>query len=220
MLILALSDLHNSRRGAETSRRFAAEHRPDLITIAGDITNGGPSDFATGLLSALPATTLVVPGNMDSGEIGPGLSSGKAKNIHLRKEVIEGIPFVGLGGWINSPALGESWGVEPDRAERALSGLMSEGCVLLTHVPPLGHLDRVPVPEVFAPEGSEEHIGSPMVLRLVQRFRPRLVISGHVHECRGIEREAGTVFVNPGPARNGFGALIELENRIEARLLA
>jgi len=219
MRILALSDLHNSRRGAEAALRFAAEHRPDLIAIAGDITNWGPSDFASGILSALPVRTLVVPGNMDSGEIGPLLTTGKARNIHLRKEVVEGIPFVGLGGWINSPSLGESWGVPPDEAERALSGLMSEGCVLLTHVPPLGHLDGVIVPEVFAPGGSKEHIGSAMVLGLVRRFKPRLVISGHVHESRGIEREAGTVFVNPGPARHGLGALIEIGKQVEARLV-
>lgn len=219
MRILALSDLHNSRRGAETAERLALEVRPDLIAIAGDFTNLGPDDYARDLLARLPVTTLAVPGNMDAGVIGPALSTGKGRSLHLRKEVVDGVPFVGLGGWIGHPSLGESWGVQPDEAERALSGLMTEGCVLLTHVPPLGHLDGVAVPAVFAPSGSVEHIGSQMVLQLVERFRPRLVISGHVHEARGIERAGGTVFVNPGPARDGFGAKIDLNNKISARLI-
>jgi Icc-related predicted phosphoesterase len=219
MRILALSDLHNSRRGAETAERLASELRPDLIAIAGDFTNLGPDDYARDLLARLPVTTLAVPGNMDAGAVGPALSSGKGRNIHLRREVVDGVPFVGLGGWINSPSLGEGWGVDPEEAERTLSGLMTEGCVLLTHVPPLGRLDGVPVPAVFAPSGSREHIGSAMVLRLVERFRPRLVISGHVHEARGIERAGGTVFVNPGPARDGFGAEIDMTGKISARLI-
>jgi len=147
------------------------------------------------------------------------VNRGMAQNIDLEKEVVDGITFVGLGGWINSPSLGESWGIEPDVAERALSGLMSEGCVLLTHVPPLGHLDGVPVPEVFAPGGSEEHIGSAMVLRLVQRFNPRLVISGHVHENRGFENLGGTVFVNPGPAKHGFAAMIDISDKVHVIML-
>jgi Icc-related predicted phosphoesterase len=219
MNILALSDLHNSRRGAETALRLASEVAPDLILIAGDFTNLGSEDYARDVIGRLPARTLAVPGNMDAGAIGPALSSGKGQNIHLRKEIIDGIPFVGLGGWINSPSLGESWGVPPEEAERALSGLMTEGCVLLTHVPPLGHLDGVPVPEVFAARGSKEHIGSRMVLGLVERFKPRLVVSGHVHESRGIETAGGTVFVNPGPAKNGFGAQIVLDEIIKASLI-
>jgi Icc-related predicted phosphoesterase len=219
MIILALSDLHNSRRGAETALRLASEAGPDLILIAGDLTNLGSDGYARDVLGRLPVRTLAVPGNMDAGAIGPALSSGKSRNLHLRKESVDGIPFVGLGGWINSPSLGENWGIPPEEAERALSGLMTEGCVLLTHVPPLGHLDGVPVPEVFAPQGSKEHIGSRMVLRLVERFRPRLVISGHVHEARGIEASGGTVFVNPGPAKHGFGAEIDIGKQIKARLI-
>jgi Icc-related predicted phosphoesterase len=219
MKVLALSDLHNSRRGADTAERLALELRPDLIAIAGDFTNLGPDDYVRDVLGRLPVTVLAVPGNMDGGAVGTALSSGKGRNIHLRREVIGEIPFVGLGGWINSPSLGESWGVSPDEAERALEGLMTEGCILLTHVPPLGHLDGVPVPAPFAPDGSKEHIGSPVVLRLVERFRPRLVISGHVHEARGIERAGGTVFVNPGPAKHGFGAEIKIQQEISARLI-
>jgi len=219
MRILALSDLHNSSRGAETALRLAAEQKPEVIVIAGDFTNLGSEEYARDILGRLPVLTLAVPGNMDSGAVGPAISTGRARNLHLRKEVVDGISFVGLGGWINSPSLGAPWGVQPEEAERTLSGLMTEGCVLLTHVPPMGHLDGVPVPEVFAPGGSKEHIGSPMVLRLVERFQPRLVISGHVHEARGIETAGATTFVNPGPAKHGFGAIIDIMTIVKARLI-
>jgi hypothetical protein len=219
MRILALADIHGSRRAMDAAGAFVQDHRPDLIAIAGDITNWGQTGFAREFLESLPVPTLTVPGNMDTGELGAVLSSGKGRNIHLRRELVGGIPFVGLGGWINPPSLGESWGLSAEKAEEVLSGLMSEGCVLLTHVPPLGHLDAVPVPEAFVSEAAGEHIGHPMVLRLVERFRPRLVISGHVHECRGIERTRTTAFVNPGPAKRGFGAVIELGETLEIKLV-
>ena len=36
------------------------------------------------------------------------------------------------------------------------------------------------------------------------------MLSGHMHEARGMVEQDGTVFVNPGPAKDGFGALVEL----------
>ncbi|MBM4248303.1 MAG: hypothetical protein FJ149_02505 [Euryarchaeota archaeon] len=219
MRILALSDLHSSRRGAETALRLASENRPDLIAIAGDFTNLGPPDYVRDVLGKVPVLALSVPGNMDAREAADALSSGRGRNIHLRREVVDGVPFIGLGGWIASPSLREPWGVVPEKAEEVLSGLMTKRCVLVTHVPPLGHLDGVPVPESFAPGGSVEHIGSPMVLRLVERFRPRLVVSGHVHESRGVESAGGTTFVNPGPAKHGLGAVIDLGVTVKARLV-
>ena len=220
MRVLAFSDVHASPRGAETILGMAAETAPDIIAIAGDVTDFGPADFASALLARMPVMTLVVPGNMDTAAAAAAFSAGKARNLHMRKEVIGGVPFVGLGGWITSPSRNRPWGVDPQLAETELSKLLTEGAVLLTHVPPYGHLDKVPVPSAFsASAGEVEHIGSQHVRMLVDRFRPSLVISGHVHEDRGIEREGGTLFVNPGPAKEGFGAVIDLSGRPSAELL-
>ena len=220
MRVLAFSDVHASQRGAETIVRMVAERSPDVIAIAGDVTDFGSGDFARDLLVGMPVITLVVPGNMDTAAAAAAFSAGKAKNLHLRKELVGGVPFVGLGGWIASPSRGRPWGIDPHDAELAISKLLTEGAVLLTHVPAYGHLDKVPIPPAFS-AGKEqfEHIGSQNVRLLVERFKPAVVISGHVHEDRGIEMEGGSLFVNPGPAKNGFGAVIELSGRPRAELL-
>lgn len=146
MRVLAFSDVHGSRRGESTIARLVAERAPDVIAVAGDFTNFGPAEPVRRLLGSLPVPTLVVPGNMDGAGAASGFSVGKSKNIHLRKEIVGGVAFVGIGGWIVSPSLHESWGVDPELAEKELSRIMPEKAVLLTHVPPYGHLDSVPVP--------------------------------------------------------------------------
>lgn len=220
MKVLAFSDIHSSPRGEAVITGLVREHGPDVVAIAGDLTNPGHLDTAGRLLGRMPVTTLVVPGNMDDAMAASAFSTGKAVNIHMKKRMVGGVAFVGLGGWMVSPAVHESWGISPDQAERELSRILPRGAVLLTHVPPFGHLDAVRVPEAFSHgRGEVEHIGSPQVRRLVDLFKPVLVISGHVHESRGIEEEGGTLFVNPGPARDGFGAIIELAGHARAELL-
>ncbi len=84
--------------------------------------------------------------------------------------------------------------------------------VLVVHEPPYGTLDVVP---------SGKHIGSPRILDLMARLRPRVLTCGHVHESPGIERVGDTLVVNctMGDGKTG-GALIEVTpERVEARLL-
>jgi Icc-related predicted phosphoesterase len=84
--------------------------------------------------------------------------------------------------------------------------------VLVVHEPPAGTLDRVP---------TGRHIGSPHVLSLLTRLRPRVLTCGHVHESPGIVRVGETLVINctMGDGRTG-GALIEITaQRVEARLV-
>jgi len=220
MRILALADIHGSARGQLVVRNLVNELKPDAIAIAGDLTGESGLSSTRALLEWLPVPTFVVPGNMDTAAAAAIFTVGKSRNLHLRKETVGAIDFVGIGGWIISPSINRSWGIDPQVAEKEVSKLLTEGAVLLTHVPAYGHLDKVPVPPAFsAGSGEIEHIGSQHVRRLVDSFKPAVVISGHVHEDRGIETEGGTLFVNPGPAKNGFGALIELEPHPRAKLL-
>jgi len=220
MRILALADIHGSARGERAVRNFAKDTKPDAIAIAGDLTGESGISSTKALLDGLPVPTFVVPGNMDGGAAGAAFTVGKAQNIDLGKAVLEGFTFVGLGGIAVPSAERRNLAGELDSIEEKLAGLMAPKAVFLTHAPPFGHHDSVPVPSSFtAKEGEEEHIGSHFVRRIVERFRPVIVISGHVHESRGVEREGKILYVNPGPARDGFGALIELNARPSARLL-
>jgi len=68
--------------------------------------------------------------------------------------------------------------------------------VLLCHAPPYGALDLV----------GEEHVGSQSIRKHMTRFD--LVCCAHVHEARGITEVDGVTVVNPGPASEGYGAII------------
>jgi len=220
MRILALADIHGSPHGEATVRNFVKQTGPDAIAIAGDLT--GPSGIPSTreLLAGLLVPTFVVPGNMDGGVAAAAFTVGKALNIDLEKAVLADIGFIGLGG--NTVPVAERRGIasELGAIEQKLEGLMALRTVIVTHMPPFGHLDSVPVPPAFSSLPDQvEHIGSQFIRKMVDRLHPLLVISGHVHEHRGIEKEADTMYVNPGPARDGFGALIELKKRPSARLL-
>jgi hypothetical protein len=64
---------------------------------------------------------------------------------------------------------------------------------------------------------SGEHAGSVAVRNFVEKFRPALVISGHVHEAQGIDLIGETTLVNTGPARRGNYAEITLEDKASVR---
>jgi len=90
--------------------------------------------------------------------------------------------------------------------ERSLRQIAVKGGVMVTHVPALGFNDHLR----FGQRG-----GSEGVLRVVQEFKPVLALSGHIHEARGRALSADTVFVNPGPARNGSYASVRLGESVE-----
>lgn len=66
------------------------------------------------------------------------------------------------------------------------------------------------------------HIGSSDLLQMVKKNRPRLVISGHVHESPGVMRSDGIVFVNPGPAYQDRCVLLTISENgdIEAHTIS
>ncbi|ADN49503.1 metallophosphoesterase family protein [Vulcanisaeta distributa] len=76
--------------------------------------------------------------------------------------------------------------------------------ILISHYPPYGtNVDK-------AWNGS--HIGSKSVRRFVENVRPLVVLCGHVHESRGVDRLGNTVIVNPGPLINGYYALVNIND--------
>ena len=48
--------------------------------------------------------------------------------------------------------------------------------------------------------------------------KPLLVVTGHIHEARGIDKIDETIIVNPGPAHMVRYAIIELGEKIHVKL--
>jgi Icc-related predicted phosphoesterase len=82
--------------------------------------------------------------------------------------------------------------------------------VLVLHCPPYGMNDLTK---------SGHRGGSLAIKKVVEENRPVLVLAGHIHEARGIVRQDGTLFVNPGAAKDGFSALLDIDDEISVKLL-
>jgi Icc-related predicted phosphoesterase len=50
------------------------------------------------------------------------------------------------------------------------------------------------------------------VKHFIEEVGPLLICTGHAHEGRSITRLGSTVIVNAGPAKDGFCAIIEVED--------
>ncbi len=55
-----------------------------------------------------------------------------------------------------------------------------------------------------------EHYGSYLAKKLIKDLKPKLVICGHIHENQGKQQLGKTLIVNPGAARDGKAAIINL----------
>jgi Icc-related predicted phosphoesterase len=208
MKILAVSDIHGTSRGKEVAFKNYEVHKPDLVIITGDITQFGPPDDAKMFLDELgdKIKTLAIPGNCDPFEVPEAVEASKAENLHANKLEINGLTFIGFGG-SNLTPFNTIFEQSEDIIFAELNELMEPGkgsrTVLVTHCPPKGYRDEV------TDRGS---MGCEAVARIVKKYKPRLVISGHIHEAFGVDDIGDeTTIVNPGAAKEGRSALIDLD---------
>lgn len=207
VLLLVCSDLHGSDDAVALLRRAERDLSPDAVALCGDVTTYGSKEYMAKVLSSFESDLLAVPGNCDTDEMLRMMEEAGA-SVHGRRVSCHGLDVFGFGGGLPTSAR-MPFEVEEDEMVAGLRSVGVRGGVMVTHTPPRGSNDT---------DRSGRHIGSEGLVRVVEEFRPRLVLSGHVHEARGEHRADGTVFVNPGPARGGCYAAVEVGQDIEVRL--
>lgn len=209
MRFLVLSDIHGRDKVADWAKRLASEHHADAYIILGDITHFGPGSWAGEFLGRLDRPVYAIPGNCDPPELVCREIEAHATLLHKRKMTIGGEVFIGLGG--SNPTIFDTpFELEEEDIDAALRPLMEEGAIMAVHAPPKGINDRT---------GSGLNVGSDAILRLVNEYRPKAVLSGHIHEARGIVERDGTLFLNPGAAKDGNSALLDIGKEIKVVLL-
>ncbi|MGD9962301.1 MAG: metallophosphoesterase [Thermoplasmata archaeon] len=206
-LLLVCSDLHGSEEALGVLRKAERETRPDAVIACGDFTTYGSADYMRRVLDNFEADLLGVPGNCDTDEMLRMLED-SGGSLHAKRVRKAGHDLFGFGGGLPS-SMHMPFEVEEDDMVAGLRSVAAREGVMVTHTPPKGANDL---------NRSGRHLGSEGVMGVVQEFRPRLVLSGHIHEARGELTKDGTLFVNPGPAREGRYATIELGQTLEARL--
>lgn len=174
-----------------------------MILIAGDITDFGPDEHANELLNMFGKPTMAIPGNCDLQTILKVLDDSKATNLHNTSKRIDDITFIGLGG-SNPTPFDTPFELSEAEIESNLEKLIKEAendpdsntIVLLTHAPPYGTVDKIPI----------GHAGSTAIKKFLGRVD--LIVCGHIHEARGVMKVGKTVVVNPGMVSGGNGAVI------------
>lgn len=213
MRLLGITDLHDSRAALE--RILAAAGPVDLILLGGDLTNFGSPAGAEKLVRQAQATgtkVLAVAGNCDSAEIDRRLVELEV-SLAGRGLIHEGVGLHGLSAM--PPWRGDMYQLtEEELAEALRAGYAQIGGVehhvLLSHPPPHGGtLDRT---------SMGKHVGSTALRSFIDETQPGLVLCGHIHESRGVEKIGPTTAVNCGPAAAGFYALAELGDRLNVEL--
>ena len=208
MIILQVSDLHGHRGMIEKISNKTKEIGADLIIFVGDVTNFGTIEEFKSILLDLSRITnrkiYFVPGNCDPREALNAKVSENIVNLHMKIEEDRSLIFGGIGGSNKTPfstpiELDEN---EIERILREFSAIDFRRFVLVTHVPPYKTLDKV---------RFGRHVGSKELREFIETYQPRLILTAHIHESRGIYRLGESLIINAGPAANGYAAVIKIK---------
>jgi Icc-related predicted phosphoesterase len=208
MKFIVVSDIHGNEAVTEWINSVAEQEDADCVLALGDITDFGPNEVAERILGPIRREVYALPGNCDPLSL-PETISGVAIDMHGRTARFDGFHVAGLGG-SNPTIFNTPFELEEDVIYDMLRPISRDGMILMVHAPPYGINDMIP---------SGLNVGSKSILKIVEEFRPILVLSGHIHEDYGIKHINGTTFVNPGPAKEGMYAVVEVdEGAVSARL--
>lgn len=212
MKLLTITDLHG--QAAVLERILKAAGEVDAILMGGDLTTFGEPEDAMRLVrqaQAIGPPVWAVAGNCDSARIDQELAE-LGISLQGRGLVVQGI---GLHGLSAMPL----WrGDMYQFSEEELASLLAAGyaqiagaaChVVLSHAPPRGVCDRT---RFF------QHVGSTALRAFIERTQPALVLCGHIHEARGVDRIGSTVVANCGAALAGFYAIAEVNEAAEVKV--
>lgn len=181
--ILAVGDLHGDSRLAKRLAQQSEEENVDLVVLCGDITGWVETKDFIKPFKDKNKRVLILPGNWDSFATTDFLAAFYGvRNLHGYSVRYENIGFFGAGGAPGSPGPGRISEQELmkslERAHKDLDGI--ERKIMITHM---------------HPEGSKSEFsgfaGSTAVRKAIQRFKPDLVIHGHIHEAGGAEEYIG-----------------------------
>ncbi|MFW6040618.1 MAG: metallophosphoesterase family protein [Thermoplasmatota archaeon] len=198
--MLVFSDVHGDMGALNTIDLSKQKYDPDLFVMCGDITHFGDLSWAVSFFEKINGDLIGVTGNCDPESIKKAYDSVGGDYLHHNIVSRKGIKFTGLSGSKYSEDSVKRFNKYANRAD-----------IFVLHSPPYGYLDKT---------NRGKHIGERSLLRVIDKNEPLLVLSGHVHEDRGIIRDGPTSYVNPGAASENNLAIVEIdESKVKAKLI-
>ena len=195
---LAASDLHGESKLAKKLAETAQKEKVDLVILCGDIVDFRETKDILKPFKDRDQKVIILPGNWESlGTTELMAEFYGVKNIHGYSLKYDNLGIFGAGG-AQGPGPGnisesEIWKTL-EKAHANLKGI--EKKIMVTHSHPSGSLSEFSgIP------------GSKAITKAINKFKPDLLLHGHIHEAEGAQEMIGkTRVINVG--RNG--AIIEI----------
>ena len=190
--ILAAGDIHGDSKLAEKLAKKAEEEKVDLVILNGDITGFVETENLIKPFTSRNEKVVFVPGNWDSVDTADFFSKFYGiKNVENYYVKYKNVGIFGASGKdIN----------EEETFKRLKKGFDKvknlEKKIMVTHIHAAGTKSEL---SGFA--------GNKGIRKAIEKFKPDLFISGHIHELEGVEEKIGkTRVINVGKK----GKIIEI----------
>jgi|SRR3989338_7700228 len=180
--ILAAGDLHGDKKLIERLAKKAEKENVDLVILAGDLTGWVETNGIIKPFKDKNKKVLIIPGNWDSFATVDFLANVYGvKNIHGYSVKYGGVGIFGAGG-ADGPGPGSITDKEIMNAlEKAYSSLKGiEKKIMVTHMHPAGSKSEF-----------SGILGSKSITNAIRKFKPDILIHGHIHEASGLEEHIG-----------------------------
>ncbi|MDP8003041.1 MAG: metallophosphoesterase family protein [Caldisphaera sp.] len=194
MKILHISDVHCDYENL--NMLFNEEKIYDIAVFTGDFQCIKSAEIFLNLFK----NPIAVTGNVDDVSIMRILDKNGVL-LDGRIKTINNLLFAGIGG------------IDPRTniisIKKKLETARKKIDILLSHNPPHGILDKT----IFGIGAGLKEINE-----INSLYNPRLHLFGHIHESHGFITDKGITYVNPGPLKSGFYALIDINDNIIVEL--
>jgi len=216
MKVLLLTDIHGNIEKLE--RIIYREDDFNVALCAGDISDARRfEDYEKRLKRILKVfdkqrkLTKLVPGNMDVEEVCIKNLIDYRMNLHKNICSFDNFEAVGFGG--GQTPFDTPFEPSEDELVNTLETLyerMNDGIkVAVTHQPPYGlNVDIT----------GGKHVGSQKLRKFFENKDFDLILTGHIHECRGIDKIGNGKIINPGSVDEGNYGIAYIDEEVEVEL--
>jgi len=199
MRVYAVADIHGKTKRIEKIKDIISQETPDILVIAGDITNYISPLKTLKLLKDIGIPVLAVRGNSDIKRVERLLQEqNNTTLLNQTPETHNGTRFLGLNGTIPLPFYSKI-NLRESRILDAIKGSITPETVLVVHPPPRGIRDKA---------GKKFSAGSFQLKRLIENHPPLMVLCGHIHEQAGYQFFKNILIVNCAMNKKFSGAII------------
>ena len=163
------------------------------------------------------------------------------KDITYGKTSFRGIDFIGFGGYMDIEAFFNTKDLKyqtrkavreritrHSKMKRRFFKLLGKAYknrksrkILVLHYPPKGVFDIIKGGWEGNPMKGESS-GIRFYTEAIKRYKPNLVLCGHMHEYQGMKKLFGVPVINSGDAQKGRYAIVEIDNKtgeVKARFI-